>query len=262
MCRSLGVIINAPVDLEFSLLKADKPFRDFGYANPDGWGMGWYKNNFAQIFRQGISAKNRESQLPNLSKKVISKIIIVHVRKGTGAISSEVNTHPFMYKNWLFAHNGSVNREYLLSLLKEDYKNRLEGETDSEVYFYWILQCIEEGHDIIDGLREAINKTIKKNHSGLNFLLSNGKYLYAFRYSSCSKNYYTLYKLKREPSEPGPIELLSKETEALLHSKSLKGERAVLVCSEKLTTEKWEDITFGSLLIIDPNLDTKEVMIL
>jgi hypothetical protein len=70
---------------------------------------------------------------------------------------------------------------------------------------------------------------MKKNYGGLNFLLSDGSNLYTFRYSSQHRDYYSLWLLKRKPSESGPLEFESQETNALLHSKSLKGERAVLV---------------------------------
>lgn len=258
MCRLLGIIANKPVDLEFSLGR----FKDRASWNPDGWGIGWYENNESKIFKESIAATAEGSKLPVVSKDVRSMIIIAHVRKGTGAVPSERNSHPFKYKDWLFAHNGSVNREYLFLLLIDEYKNSLKGETDSEVYFYWILQCIEECRDIIAGVKKAVGKITTQNYSGLNFLLSNGKCLYAFRYSSHSKNYYSLYKLKRDPSESGPLEFISKDTKVLLQSKSLKGERTVLLCSERLTEEKWEKVGFGNLLIIEPNLNTKEIKIL
>jgi len=258
MCRLLGLVANKPVDIEFSLQR----FKKFAKNNPDGWGIGWYENNSPRVFKQGISAEDKKSQLPNLSKEVISKIIIAHVRKGTKASPSEKNSHPFQYKNWIFAHNGSVDRDYLNSLLRNEYGNELKGETDSEVYFYWILQCVEESKDVIEGIKKAIDKVTSKSYSGLNFLLSDGECLYAFRYSSSFKDYYSLWLLKREPSESGLLEVESKETKALLRSKSLKGERAVLVCSEKLTEEEWEEIKFGTMVIIQPDLHTKEVRIL
>jgi len=258
MCRLLGIIANKPVDLEFSLER----FKEFASWNPDGWGIGWFEGRKSKHFRQGIPATADESKLPILSKEVRSRIIIAHVRKGTKGKPSEQNSHPFNYKNWIFAHNGSVNRNYLLSLLTAEYKKELKGETDSEVYFYWILQCINEEKDVAKGIKKAIECVIKRKHTGLNFLLSDGNHLYAFRYSSDSRSYYTLYKLKRDPSEQRPIEFLSEETKALIQSKSLKGERAVLVCSEKLTEEKWEEIELGKLLIIDSSLKMKEVKIL
>jgi predicted glutamine amidotransferase len=257
MCRLLGLVANKEVDLEFSLER----FKELSNKNPDGWGIGWYENDSPQIFKQDISAKDKESQLHILSKEVRSNIIMAHLRKGTEALPSEENSHPFQYKDWLFAHNGSVDRKHLLSLLRNEYKDKLKGKTDSEVYFYWILQNIEDCNDTINGIKEAIDKIIITKYSGLNFLLSNGKILYAFRYSGKSKTYYSLFKLERKPSSPGPLELLSKETKALIHSKSLNSENAFLVCSEKLTEENWMEIDFGNLLEIGADLKTRELSI-
>ena len=261
MCRLLAIVANKPVDLEFSLER----FKKFSECNPHGWGIGWYEDNVSKVFKQGIPATHQKAKFAILSKEVLSNIIIVHVRKGTGAEPSERNSHPFKYNNCLFAHNGSVDRKYLFSFLRGKYKNELEGETDSEVYFHWILQNIEDYGDTLTGMKEAIKKVTQRNYSGLNFLLSDGKSLYAFRYSKHSQNYYSLYKLERIPSEQQPLELKSEETRALLRSKSLKGEKATLVCSEKLTEregEEWNEIGFGKMLIIGTDLNMKEVQIL
>lgn len=60
----------------------------------------------------------------------------------------------------------------------------------------------------------------------------------------------------------GSFEFTSTETKALLRSKSLKAEKAILVCSEKLTKEKWEEIVFGNMLVIEHDLSLREVQIL
>ncbi len=122
------------------------------------------------------------------------------MRKGTRGQADNKNSHPFHFKNWIFAHNGSVARDQLKSLLRPDYKSELKGETDSEVYFYFILQCIEEEDgNIINGIKKAINEVKSERHGGLNFLLSDGERLYAFRYSRDSIRRYSLWWLKREP---------------------------------------------------------------
>lgn len=256
MCRLLGLIANKPVDLEFSLEK----FKELSTYNPDGWGIGWYENNYPHVSKQALPAKARDSEFPILSKIVRSKIIIAHVRnRGTGAPPSVENSHPFQYKNWLFAHNGAIDRECFLSLLKDEYKNALEGRTDSEVYFYWILQNIEEHGDVIVGIKYAVNQIKAKSYSGLNFLLSDGVSLYAFRYSSRPRDYYSLFSLERKPFEGGPFEVLSAETKALLRSKTLNNEKAILVCFEKLTKEKWEEIGFGIFFMMDSDLNIRKV---
>lgn len=258
MCRLLGILANKPVDFEFSIHR----FKEYARDNPDGWGIGWYEGNSSKVFKQGISALNQDSALPALSRQVRSHIIISHVRKGTGTSPSTLNSHPFKYKNWLFAHNGSVEREYLLTLLESRYSKEIKGKTDSEVYFHLILQHIYKSDSTISGIKSAIREVTKESYSGLNFLLANEKELYAFRYSSNSKNYYCLYVLKRDPLKNGPLEFLSKETQLLIQSKSLANEKAILICSEKLTEENWTEVEFGNLLKVDSNLTVSEAKIL
>ncbi|MCX7879498.1 MAG: class II glutamine amidotransferase [Ignavibacteria bacterium] len=253
MCRLLGLIANRAVDLEFSLSK----FKNLSINNPDGWGIGWYENNSPRVFKEGLSAQAKNSKLPYLAKQVYSNIIIAHLRKGTNGSASDENSHPFKLGNWIFAHNGQVDRDSLLLHLNENHQKELKGETDSEVYFYFILQSIDETKDVVRGIKKSIETITQSSFKGLNFLLSDGKYLYAFRYSNNSRNYYSLYLLKREPSRDGPFNVQSKETQALLQSKALNNEKAILVCSEKLTDENWKEINFGSLVIIDQNLNIK-----
>src|SRR3989338_1200049 len=246
MCRLLGIVANQPVDLEFSLER----FKDFARDNPDGWWIGWYENGVPRIYKQGISALADKSTLSRISREVRSKIIIVHVREGTGAVSAQRNSHPFSYQSWLFAHNGSVDRNHLFSLLSEEYKRAVNGETDSEIYFYWILQNIFKYGNIIFAIDNALKQIIPKPHTGLNFLLSDGRRLYAFLYSKKSESYYSLYKLERKSEDAAPIELCSSKTSVVLRNKSKKTEKAVLICSEKLTRENWQEIGVGHLLMI------------
>ena len=85
MCRLLGVIANKPIDLEFSLLEADNPFRSEGNSNPDGWGIGWYKDGKPTIDKEGVSAVISEQLVPK-AKEARSHIIICHVRRDLSEI--------------------------------------------------------------------------------------------------------------------------------------------------------------------------------
>lgn len=255
MCRLFGVIANKAVDVEFSFLRADKPFKELGSDNPDGWGIGWYDDG-PRIYKEDISAIQSE-QLSSRVKEVRSPIIIAHVRRGTGAPPAKENSHPFSHDNFIFAHNGSVDRQHLFCLLREELKQELQGQTDSEVFFLWLVQNMRDRKDIVAGVRLAVGEVLRRCHTGLNFLLSDGNALYAFRYSKGNTCYYSLYYLVREPNDKGPLNLKSRETRMLLESKSLNNEKAVLVCSEKLTEENWLEIPPGNILIADSNLSTR-----
>lgn len=253
MCRLLGMVANRPADLEFSL----KKFKDLARDNPDGWGIGWYENNRPKTFKQGISALDSRSELARISKTVRSRIIIAHVREGTGAVPADRNSHPFSYKNWLFVHNGSLDREYLLPLLDAEYRLAIQGETDSEIYFYWLLQNIIGCGNIVFGIIQALKGIMPRPYTGLNFLLSDGCRLYAFRYSKKSKDYYSLLRLERKCADSVPRELVSQKTGVSLRSKSGNQEQAVLICSEKLTSENWQEIGNGKILMVRPDLQIR-----
>lgn len=262
MCRLLGMIANVNVDFKFSLSN----FSQFAENNPDGYGIGWYEKGKPKVMKEPISALKSENFI-KISHQATSTIFICHVRKATKGNRKIENCHPFNYEQWLFAHNGSIdNSENLKELLKDKYKKEIKGETDSEVFFYWILQNIEETQNDIDGIEHSI-KYIYKNHkfSGLNFILSNGKKLYAFRYSSKKTNYYSLFWLKRDPeiSKFQTSTLESKEIGVLIESKKLNHEKAIIVCSERLTqVENWEPIKLGALLIVSKDLNIQETLII
>lgn len=257
MCRLFGVIANKEVDMDFSFNLADKPFREFAKSNPHGWGIGYYDKGEARVIKQGLEEVGTISNYNfSVVETVRSRIILSHVRYATYGNSSKVNAHPFIFKNWIFAHNGSVNRECLKGYLSEDYLRLIEGNTDSEVYFLLIMQEIERHGDVLEGIKSALSMVYNcENYTGLNFILSDGHRIYAYRDASSNEKYYSLYLLKRENPDYELFEYLSEETRQLLRSKSLRGERAVLVSSEKLTKERWTLIPLKNLVIVSPNLE-------
>lgn len=167
----------------------------------------------------------------------------------------DVIIYPFKFENWIFAHNGSINRQKTIDNLSQDFKDEIRGETDSEVYFYFLLQKIKEHNDVISSLQQALSEITRfGRYTGLNFLLSDGNNLYAFRHAEKSVSYYTLYLLKRMSQYYMPFETSSEVTRQLLKSKSLNNEDAILICSEKLTDENWIEIENGILIKIDSKL--------
>lgn len=266
MCRLFGIMANNPVNIHFSFTQAPNSMVCQSTWNPDGWGIGWYDNysQRAHVFKEPISAE-QSKRLDQLTKNIKSKLMIAHIRKSTtGKIKLE-NTHPFCYKNWIFAHNGSIlTYSMLRKKLLFPWFFEIQGETDSEVYFYWLLQCIQNENNLIAGIKSAILEIIESHlYSGLNFLLSDGMSLYSFRYGSDYQDYYSLFYLKRDTKSPADLYFLSKETRQLIEHKCAKGEKAVLIASEKLTLdEDWQEIPWGSLAVVQRDLSVKLISIL
>ena len=257
MCRLFGLYANKPVDVSFSFYKARKSFEKQSESNRQGWGIAWFDGVKWSIYKepQPLYASRLAK---GLAKQALGKIIIAHVRLATHGMLTRENTHPWLYKGWVFAHNGTIDAEGLSNLLREEYRD-FEGETDSERFFHLIIQEVEELGDPIDGIKSAVRKVEEENiyFSSLNFIASDGERLYALRYAAESENYYTLYYTKR-PGEP-PLRMLSKETKQLIEVKLARGERAVLIASEPMTEEEWKLIENRHLVVVDADLNINEV---
>lgn len=251
MCRLFGLRANQPDDVKFSLATGPRTFQQLGEKHPNGWGIGWYEGNKPLVTKEPIAAAASE-KLPTIARQVRSTIVITHVRKATCGEVTEDNCHPFQHANWLFAHNGSVDREALLAKLSDTHRKALHGQTDSEVFFQWIMQNVRGASSVPDAVGNAVKAVC--GYTGLNFILSDGDHLFAYRNASKTPNYYSLFFLRRDPSPNGMDEFHSAEVQSLLRSKSLRGEKAVLVCSEKLTDEAWQEIPMGNLLVVSENL--------
>jgi len=261
MCRLFGLIANKEVNVEFSFLKADLSFKKLSKRNPHGWGIGYYENDNAMIRKQPIPLY-KSKIMQEIVRSIKSEIFVSHVRyKSQGKIKVE-DTHPFKYDNWIFAHNGNIDiRAKLLECLNSKFKNIIKGETDSEVYFYWLMQNIEEKNDIFEGIEESISfiqSNKRDGTSSLNFILINKEKLIALRKAFYRIDDYSLYYLYRKPDKLESIEFESKETRQLIKSKNLNNEESVLVCSEPLTEEEnWKEFSNNQLIMIKKNLKQK-----
>ncbi len=257
MCRLLGVIANKVVEFEFST----KGFRELGKNNPDGWGIGWYERGEAKIFKEACSSKESK-KYESACRKIKSHLIIEHVRLASCGNICEENSHPFTFHNWIFAHNGGVKKHKSLreKLVASYGENLGEDCTDSEIYFRFLVQNIEQIGDVEKGIRSGIQKICDEcEHSGLNFLLSDRKKLYAYR------NGRELFYLERNPEKLNKDEVyntVSEETKLMIESKMLNHEKAVVVCSERISNEPgWVKMEDGQLLVIDSKLNIKPIIV-
>jgi len=253
MCRLFGLIANGDVDVRFSMLEARNGFKHLARNNPDGWGLGWYDHGKAKIYKEKGSALNSD-EFDSKVKEINSNIVFAHVRKASSGCSRQENSHPFEYKNWIFAHNGTVNKKKLLDLLDPPFDQHFTSDPiDSEIYFRLIMQCIQRENDPVKGIIEAVTKVIGDD-AGANFVLSDGVSLYGFRGGR------SLFYLERRPDSP--FEARSAETNALIESKRCAREKAFVICSEKLTDEDWHEVGEGELIVVDKYLKvTREKII-
>lgn len=166
-------------------------------GHKDGWGIGWYKSGKAHILKSGNSVVKEKKLFFNTLKKIRrSNLLMVHFRKSAwDKTSREKHAHPFLFKNYIFSHNGTIF-DYK-DLLAFTPKNNLPGPgaLDTEVFFRYLLDGFPAS------FRSSINRVKKQNkYSSLSFLMAGGGKLYAYREFSKWENYYTLYKTKIDKS--------------------------------------------------------------
>jgi len=262
MCRLFGLYANKPVDVYFSFYVSPREsFKNQSYDNPHGWGIAWLTSEGWHVFKEPLALYKSTKARELIKKYIRGKIIVSHVRLASYGLPKLENTHPWLYKGWVFAHNGTINKNRLSKLLKKNYRVSLEGDTDSERFFHLIVQEAEETGDSIEGIRRAVSKIIENNISftSLNFVASDEKKLYALRYAKISLDYYTLHYLER-PRQGLELKKLSEKTRQLISMKLSSGEKAVIVSSEAMSDEPyWKPLPNKSLIVVDRKLSIELV---
>lgn len=192
MCRMLGIISNnVPAELMFK-------FRDLAKkGHKDGWGIAGFNGSKPEYY--GRSSRNilKDSKKfkSALSKLRNSAVTIFHIREASRGMGKNNvrNNHPFIYNKWVFCHNGTI---YDCNKIK--IRKKLEGTTDSEIFFKYILENAEKSGSIIKGIKksvEFIHNELK--YTAMSFLLTNGKILFGFKGYKKAADSYNLYYSSR-----------------------------------------------------------------
>ena len=143
MCRLLGYVshekqtFNSAVGSDFS------EFVTLSSVHCDGWGVATVDHNqsVAQMIRQPEAA-NKSKDFSTAIEKSVSDGALLHLRWATAGLPvSENNTHPFIYEDISFIHNGATYPPAALEpLISPELIPLIQGDTDSERYFYFIIK--------------------------------------------------------------------------------------------------------------------------
>ncbi|MEA2448444.1 MAG: hypothetical protein QOG63_376 [Thermoleophilaceae bacterium] len=219
MCRVLGCVAADEVTLRHELLEAPNPVGRQSERHDSGWGLAVYRRADGEEptclrFPEAAASSAELATASELSGRIFN----VHVRRATFGGLSDENTHPFCLGSYTFSHNGTiVEPERLL----EHGVARPKGQTDSECFFNLLMRDFDPER-AVESLRHGVEAAIDHSpFSGLNFLLTDGERLYAYRLGV-----FELHWLAR----PGQL----------------------LVSSERLTDERWHDVRQDVLLVCDP----------
>ena len=250
MCRLYGFRANEPTKVECTLVHAQNALMvqsredTAGYSHGHGWGVATYEDGHLDVERQAWAAYHGE-HFKRAAARVHSKTVLAHVRRATVGPPGPVNTHPFAQGHWAMVHNGTVPnfeqvRAHLLDATTEAHRGAIRGQTDSE-------------RPILETFRRGVQQIVSWCHSfdpqasiGLNLLLTDGKVIVGSRLGR------SLYALERK----GVYDCEICGFPHIDHDLKV-GYRAVVVASEPLTHEPWDEVQEGSVFRIgqDPEIE-------
>jgi glutamine amidotransferase len=149
MCRLFFSLYGRELDVKLREFLAQsnectKPVHDRCIKPNDGFGLAWFSDKKWSIYKQPV----QYSQDPNIDsvvRAIPSSMVLGHIRATTNRTKNIFdNTHPFVFENEVFLHNGSVadfakHRKTILRAIAQPYKKLIQGKTDTELLFYLFL---------------------------------------------------------------------------------------------------------------------------
>ncbi|ARG97043.1 class II glutamine amidotransferase [Legionella micdadei] len=235
--------------------------------NGDGFGISWYVkqlDEYPGVFKSIQPAWN-DSNLETLSTKIFSGCILAHVRAASRGDVNIFNTHPFIYKEYCFMHNGIINgfdklRRQVTNQLSDEIYHWIKGQTDSELFFAVFLDflirskktfdihvCADLVRKTLDYIETLQQKSHIKEMNFINAVISNGKTLLAMRYVS-NKN-------EKTRSLHYAIGSGFKYQDGYCHmgNSENQAKQSVLIASEQLTSHKveWHNVPTNHLILVD-----------
>ncbi len=259
MCRLFGLL--SPIALNASQHLLEDPCSLYiqGNVDPerlqsDGWGIGFYGGGRSHLIKSHRPVYEEYERFASAVQKANSKVILAHIRRASNPrklprekIISTGNSQPFGHERYLFAHNGTITIPDEVAESLGEWKRRIGGANDSEVYFWYILKEVTRGASFPDALKrfekaltslwlENREKHLDKDrpYIGLNALFSDGERLYA----------YCKYQKEDETEES----LCLKDQLAFQMSYLTSPERLVVASEKTNTAEDWKLLKSGHLL--------------
>lgn len=143
MCRLFGFRSIIPSQVHRSLLSAENALVWQSEFHPDGWGVAYFIGGIPHLIKSAETAI-QDTLFRRVSGIVSSHTVVAHLRKATKGSNSLINSHPFQYGSWVFAHNGDIpgfkeHRGKLVARVPPVLRRFILGDTDSEVFFYMLL---------------------------------------------------------------------------------------------------------------------------
>ncbi|MBI2392290.1 MAG: class II glutamine amidotransferase [Deltaproteobacteria bacterium] len=258
MCRLLGIVSAVPYHFDLVLREAPHSIAMLSREHRDGWGLATHGGGPEaewSVHRSTLTADD-DPTFAELAHSAAGRVLLAHVRKKSVGPLAPENTHPFRSGRWVFAHNGHIiDQDYVRRRTSRARLGERRGDTDSELFFAYLLTCLDEKGVTDTAVSERTDHVVRKaildaidrpEFGSLNVLLSNGQSVYVSRFGR------TLHLMERVPIG---LAVAASPTDGdpckLADHVPLTQRHCVVVASEPLTDEPWTPVAQGALLRLD-----------
>lgn len=265
MCR-LFAMIAAPhrVQATYWLIDAGDSLSNQSRQQPDGTGVGTFDPEGSPLVEKQELAAYVDDAFATEAKLLESTTFVAHVRHASTGVVKLKNTHPFLQRGRLFAHNGALGDLPRLEAEIGDYMSLVAGDTDSERLFALITKHIDERDgDVSAGIESAVTWAANALPIfSLNCILTTPTELWALRYPET----HDLLVLERRPGGHHGGRHLAHASRAgtiRVHSHHLDSKASVIVATEAMDEDPgWRPLAPGELLHVDRHLRVRSRVVI
>lgn len=271
VCRLFGFRSVIPSQVHRSLVAADNALAVQSRAHPDGWGVAYYIDGAPHVTKSASGAVDC-ALFRRVSGIVASETVLAHVRRATCGPLTVLNSHPFQYGRWVFAHNGDVPelarvKDALEDAIAPRLRRFILGDTDSERLFFLFLTELERRVTplslagdvplelVLRALRATVDitRTLADGPSApgpslLTFLVTNGEVMAA--HQGGRELYYSTWKRRCADRDTCPS--LSKVCESPVTNGRVNH---LVIASEPLQGDNvWTALEAGQMVAVDSRM--------
>lgn len=221
MCRLFGFRSNVAATVHPPLVMEQNSLRKQSVEHKDGWGIAYFEDTLPAVAR-GVGPAHGDPEFEHVSSKLASHAVLAHVRLASVGRIHITNTHPFIHRQWAFAHNGTVrdfamHRPQIETAIDMDLRTNIHGDTDSERCFYLFLTRLREitndrdpsADDVARALAQVTHFVTRitdlpddEKPTSLNFMVTDGNIMVATRLNRTL--FFSERKREHPPGESPP----------------------------------------------------------
>jgi predicted glutamine amidotransferase len=265
MCRLFGFRSNVPAAVHRSLVEERNSLREQSREHKDGWGVAYYDASQGLAVAHGVSPAHADPEFDRVSRLLSSHAVVAHVRLGTVGAVHQKNTHPFLYEQWAFAHNGTIrnferHQAQIEGLIAPHLRSRIQGETDSERCFYLFLTHLAELGPLDQADAQTVARALARTSrqiyalsggepepgqkpTSTTFLATNGRLMVALRRHRTL--YFSEQRKKTDPAVEPPLP-------------GTRLQQLVIASEELCGEDHWHEVPDDSALGVDADLSLRQ----